>query len=141
MDSEDIAKSFVISLAALMVVVLGAGLILVIRDSVRREGNFVIPLGQCSCPECGKDTPTVRVPTSGRQAMWGGWTCDHCQCEMDKWGKRMNCVNCSAAVPRMPRPSDFASVGRVDWTCPDCGRQMAVFLARGASLRRQRNDY
>jgi hypothetical protein len=39
------------------------------------------------CPECAEPLPAVRVPTSFRQAMLGGWTCGYCGCEIDKWGK------------------------------------------------------
>jgi len=41
-----------------------------------------------NCPQCGTTLPTLRKPTSLRQALWGGWTCASCGCETDKWGRR-----------------------------------------------------
>jgi hypothetical protein len=35
-----------------------------------------------SCPLCGAALPAVRVPTSLRQLMWGGWTCS-CGAELN----------------------------------------------------------
>ena len=40
-----------------------------------------------NCPACGCPVPKVRQPKSIRQAHWGGWTCEKCGCEMDKWGR------------------------------------------------------
>jgi len=37
-------------------------------------------------PACGSPIPRVRQPKSWRQALWGGWTCAKCGCEIDKWG-------------------------------------------------------
>lgn len=39
-----------------------------------------------SCPRCACARPTIRKPTSWRQALWGGWTCPQCQLEMDQKG-------------------------------------------------------
>jgi hypothetical protein len=39
-----------------------------------------------ACPTCGTKQPTVRKPTSLRQALWGGSTCNACGTEWDKWG-------------------------------------------------------
>jgi len=41
------------------------------------------------CPECGLPVPQVRRPTSWRQALWGGWTCDGCGTEMDRYGNEL----------------------------------------------------
>ena len=38
-----------------------------------------------NCPACGCTVPHVRQPKSIRQELWGGWTCEKCGCEMDKW--------------------------------------------------------
>jgi len=37
------------------------------------------------CPKCGTPFPSVRIPKSYRQFMWGGWTCAGCREEFDKW--------------------------------------------------------
>jgi hypothetical protein len=42
-----------------------------------------------SCPSCGTEMPRARAPASGTQAMWGGYTCPKCGCQMDKWGSRL----------------------------------------------------
>ena len=50
-------------------------------------------LARMNCPECGDRLPAVRWPTSMRQARWGGYTCKHCACEIDKWGRKI--ADCS----------------------------------------------
>jgi predicted RNA-binding Zn-ribbon protein involved in translation (DUF1610 family) len=49
-----------------------------------------INLESVDCPKCGQRMPTLRVPESLHELMWGGWTCPNCGCEMDKWGKPRN---------------------------------------------------
>jgi hypothetical protein len=39
------------------------------------------------CPNCQESLPRLRVPTSGRQFMRGGWTCPGCGCELDRHGR------------------------------------------------------
>ena len=41
------------------------------------------------CPNCGTPVPSVRTPTSLRQFLWGGWTCEKCSTEMDRHGKEI----------------------------------------------------
>ena len=49
--------------------------------------RFGINLGATKCVECGTPTPTVaRIPKTPYQALWGGWTCEECGLELDKWG-------------------------------------------------------
>ena len=38
------------------------------------------------CPRCGTDLPATRWPTSFKQAIYGGWTCQKCGCEVDRKG-------------------------------------------------------
>jgi hypothetical protein len=40
-----------------------------------------------ACPQCGTRLPQARIPKNVRQAMWGGWTCQSCGIELDKWGR------------------------------------------------------
>lgn len=47
------------------------------RDEINERGG---------CPACGTAVPKFRRPTSWRQAMWGGWTCNSCGTEMDRKG-------------------------------------------------------
>jgi len=39
------------------------------------------------CPECHTPAPQYRKANSWRQALWGGWTCENCGCDMDRRGK------------------------------------------------------
>jgi hypothetical protein len=66
--------------------VLLVGLVLVVRDTVRRSGRWGINLRPLVCPRCQTPLPRVRVPGDGREAMWGGSTCA-CGCRLDKWGR------------------------------------------------------
>ena len=38
------------------------------------------------CPNCGNQLPKKRAPKSLKQFLWGGWTCEYCGTEVDKWG-------------------------------------------------------
>jgi hypothetical protein len=38
---------------------------------------------------CGTALPMIRKPTSAEQMMWGGWTCPHCGCKVDKYGREI----------------------------------------------------
>lgn len=64
----------------------------IIFDSAKGKGNWGINLSLPNCPKCGQKVPAVRTPTSIRQALWGGWTCSGCGCEIDKWGKEISSV-------------------------------------------------
>ena len=39
-----------------------------------------------SCPRCTAMMPALRWPTSLKQALWGGWTCPSCGCDMNRSG-------------------------------------------------------
>ena len=41
------------------------------------------------CPNCKTPVPAVRIPTSVRQFLWGGWTCEKCSTEMDRHGNEL----------------------------------------------------
>jgi hypothetical protein len=71
----------------LVFVALAIGLGLMIRDTVRKKGNWGINLNPVICPSCGEPATTLRKPASGRQAIWGGQTCSRCGTEFDKWGR------------------------------------------------------
>lgn len=40
-----------------------------------------------TCPNCGMVQPKFRKPQNAHQAMWGGWTCQNCNCQMDRNGR------------------------------------------------------
>jgi hypothetical protein len=86
-DSEWIAAACLGGFALVLVVLLGFGAYLIIRDTRRGTGRWGVNFKAVRCPVCGEPCPTVRVPTSWGQAMWGGWTCTECSSELDKWGK------------------------------------------------------
>ena len=54
-----------------------------------REGAWGINLSKTCCPRCGLRMSRWRRPDNERQALWGGWTCRKCGCEMDKYGKEL----------------------------------------------------
>ena len=54
------------------------------------KNNWGINMRRVACPECGIKMRRLRMPNSRTQAMWGGHTCPNCQCEMDKWGRKIN---------------------------------------------------
>jgi hypothetical protein len=54
------------------------------------SGKWGINLETVHCPKCGTKMPTLRVPESVHELMWGGWTCPDCGCRMDKWGKALD---------------------------------------------------
>jgi hypothetical protein len=69
------------------VVVFGVGLVLTVYGTIVKN-NWGINLRRVACPNCGTEVGRLRVPSTGKQAMWGGHTCPNCRCEMDKWGRR-----------------------------------------------------
>ena len=49
--------------------------------------NLAAVFGGAKCGECGAPLPVpVRIPKTPYQVMWGGWTCEECGLELDKWG-------------------------------------------------------
>jgi predicted RNA-binding Zn-ribbon protein involved in translation (DUF1610 family) len=72
--------------------VIGVGLLLIVYGTVVKN-NWGINLRRVVCPDCGTEMGRMRMPKSGKQAMWGGYTCPQCQCEMDKWGRRASTEN------------------------------------------------
>lgn len=68
--------------------ILAVGLVLVIYGTVRKN-TWGVNLKPVDCPRCDRPMPQTRKPKSVSQAMWGGWTCEQCGCEMDKWGRKI----------------------------------------------------
>ncbi|MBH25147.1 MAG: hypothetical protein CMH57_11980 [Myxococcales bacterium] len=58
-----------------------------LREARERRSRWGINLDPVSCPDCDLPMPPVRTPKNTRQALWGGWTCPDCGCEMDKYGE------------------------------------------------------
>jgi hypothetical protein len=55
-----------------------------------RKGKMGINLNEVSCPKCGEVAPKIRKPANLTQVLWGGWTCEKCGCEFNKYGKQVN---------------------------------------------------
>ena len=55
-----------------------------------KSGRWGMNFEPVHCPDCGQPAPMVRRPRHHRQALWGGWTCDSCGCEMDKYGVKLD---------------------------------------------------
>jgi hypothetical protein len=66
----------------------GVCLVMMVYGTVVKN-NCGINLRAVACPDCGIKMRRLRMPNSGKQAVWGGHTCPDCQCEMDKWGRRI----------------------------------------------------
>jgi hypothetical protein len=60
------------------------GVIVAIALAMRQKVN-----DRGGCPECFTPVPAFRRPTSFRQALWGGWTCETCGCELDRNGREI----------------------------------------------------
>lgn len=54
-----------------------------------QHGKWAINPNPVSCPGCGAPLPRARRPQNRRQALWGGWTCQHCGVECDKFGAQV----------------------------------------------------
>lgn len=76
--------TILISVAISFSVVLAAAAVYVYMLRKHREIN---PIG---CPGCDTPMPAFRRPTSFRQALWGGWTCENCGTEVDRHGVEMS---------------------------------------------------
>lgn len=74
---------------ALPVIILIALAVFIWRQS-KAKGRWGIGwLFGRKCPRCGTALPMIRKPTSAEQMMWGGWTCPHCGCKVDKYGREI----------------------------------------------------
>lgn len=51
---------------------------------------FAMSRKPVKCPACGREQPKMRAPTSMEQAMWGGYTCEGCDANLDARGRLKN---------------------------------------------------
>lgn len=75
-------------LALGFLVLLVVAVVLVVHGTVVKN-RWGVNLSRVECPNCGTEMSRMRMPASGNQALWGGYTCPRCKCEMDKWGRRI----------------------------------------------------
>jgi hypothetical protein len=57
------------------------------RGALGHGSQWGINTGTVCCPRCGAPQPSVRMPRSFKEMLWGGWTCQGCGTAMDKWGR------------------------------------------------------
>ncbi len=67
--------------------VLSVGVLLIIHGTIFKTRWGINPASQIECTRCHKMYPQVRIPHNLRQKLWGGWTCDRCGLEVDKWNR------------------------------------------------------
>lgn len=65
---------------------LAVSVVLVVRGTIVKN-RWGVNLRRVQCPNCATVMGRVRMPASGAQAMWGGYTSPTCKCELDKWGR------------------------------------------------------
>jgi hypothetical protein len=65
------------------------GLVLVVHGTAVKN-KWGVNLDGSSCPRCHAAIPSIRVPKSMAQALWGGSVCQNCGCEVDKWGREVS---------------------------------------------------
>lgn len=50
---------------------------------------FGVNFKRMHCPNCNHQLPIIRKPTNSKEALFGGWTCNHCGTQMDKFGNQL----------------------------------------------------
>ncbi len=100
----------VMILLVFLIVGLSLGLAVVFRP--RKRGRWGINLRPVRCPKCGKPAPAVRWPKNRRQALWGGWTCEACGTEFDKWGQRVQGAGGTEGTPGTSSDDDVSPAGK-----------------------------
>jgi len=48
---------------------------------------IALNLNAVNCPKCSTRQPQTRFPRNWRQFFFGGWTCERCETEMDRFGR------------------------------------------------------
>lgn len=89
--TEMLSEESILIGALVLFSVLGGGVIVIIYGTITK-GRWGINLDTVACPRCRTPAPLARRPASRRQALWGGWTCEKCGAEIDKWGREIAAV-------------------------------------------------
>jgi len=64
-----------------------------VRTWSKHPGSFL--------PAVRKVFPKIRWPKSKNMALWGGFSCKHCDIELDKWGREIRVASClPSTLPR-----------------------------------------
>ena len=91
------------------------GLISILLINIIGERRkFGINLTPPNCPKCGQKVPVFRQPASLNQALWGGWTCADCGCEMDKWGAEKATNSVFTEASKLPEQSQESPIKPFD---------------------------
>jgi hypothetical protein len=75
-------------LSAIFLTLLSIFFIVLIIGTILRKGKLGINFQVVNCVSCGNPSPRSRAPKSIMEALWGGWTCEKCGTQMDKWGNK-----------------------------------------------------
>jgi hypothetical protein len=75
--------AFILVVGGMLVV----GLLLIIHGTVFKTRWGINAGDTFECPSCHKIHSQIRAPRNFRQALWGGFTCDQCGLEADKWNR------------------------------------------------------
>jgi hypothetical protein len=54
--------------------------------SIFKYFKFKVNLKTIYCPKCGDEQPIIRKPKGWQEILWGGITCENCNCKMDRFG-------------------------------------------------------
>ena len=74
-------------LIVILVVVVLAAAFVFIRAQTNAKGRWGINALRTFCPRCGTRLPMIRKPATRAEALFGGWTCPQCRCQVDKYGR------------------------------------------------------
>lgn len=80
--------SFLAASTHWLIVAIVIALIVLVLRSNRKKKRIGVNLMPVRCPTCEAVAPALRKPESLKQMAWGGWTCQSCGTEFDKWGRR-----------------------------------------------------
>ena len=86
MNNDTIAGILLGSLCGLALLGGLAALVVGTIFKTRFGMNVTAIFGGAKCAHCGAPVPAVRTPKTPYQVNWGGWTCEKCGLELDKWG-------------------------------------------------------
>ncbi len=75
------------AIALLVITLIIIAGVLILYFGIKKKNRFGINISPPQCPECGQQAPSIRKPKNLGQVLWGGFTCNKCGAEIDKWGK------------------------------------------------------
>ncbi len=55
-----------------------------------RTGHMSIRHETVYCPNCRLKAPLLRKAKNFRELFFGGWTCEGCDCEFDRYGNKIS---------------------------------------------------